>query len=151
DRRWPSMVAGPSLRAALASTRLVETPPYGSQRALLRFEFECPSDGGGTKGPCLITPAHGTAFGAAALPPTFTWAAGGTPTSRAEFSATPTFAKPRVRSAFKSATAFTPDAAQWTAIKALAAPGAPIYWRAVGKTSTKSYPSADTYVFTVGP
>jgi len=45
-------------------------------------------------------------------------------------------------------------AALRSAIAALAAPGSPIYWRVLGKTSavsTKVYPSADNYTFTVGP
>jgi hypothetical protein len=151
----PALVAGASLRAAVAYNRLVEGTPLGSQRALLRVEYECPFDGGGTRGPCLLTPAHATALSAAALPPTFTWAQGGTSTVRVEFSANPTFAKPRIRSgSYKAMTTFVPTAAQWSAITALSAPGAPIYWRVLGKTSAsskKAYPSAESYTVTVGP
>jgi len=151
----PALVAGASLQAAVTYNRLVEGTLLGSQRALLHFEYECPFDGGGARGPCLLTPAHATASGAGAPPPTFTWAKGGTSVARVEFSASPIFAKPRVWSgSFKSMTTFAPTTAQWSAITALAAPGSPLYWRVLGKTSsasTKVYLSADSYMFTVGP
>ena len=96
-----------------------------------------------------------TALGAGSLSPTFSWLKGGTTVVRVEFSASPTFAKPRVRNirTYKPITTWVPNATKWAAIQRLAPPGAPIYWHVVGKngSSTSKFPSGDVFSFTVGP
>jgi len=83
------------------------------------------------------------------------WGAGDLTQFRVEFSTSPEFARPLVRSRkkFAAGSTYTPSVKKWDAVRRLASPGAPIYWRVVGKVkgSKQKISSRDTNTLTFLP
>ena len=152
----PRLAGGPPGRVAIVYDLFDDDPLVLSRRAWLRILDECSQGGGTGSPPCdfaLVSPPQGAEFHSTAATPTFWWRQGPYDRFRVEFSATVDFSKRRVlsRQNLVPGAIWTPNAAKWRSVKALAPTGQPIYWRVVGKPggSSRRTTTPQTFWFTI--